>query len=76
MVVGSSPTWPTNKKRTFVYQKFSFCLSKPPAWYIIRFLRAYLAESEYIIKGDLSSLYLITHRECFIFPCNPEGLVL
>ena len=25
----------TNKKRTFVYQKFSFCLSKPQAWYII-----------------------------------------
>ena len=24
-----------NKKRTFVYQKFSFCLSKPQAWHII-----------------------------------------
>ena len=25
-----------NKKRTFVYQKFSFCLSKPQAWHIIK----------------------------------------
>ncbi len=25
----------TNKKGTFVYQKFLFCLSKPQAWYII-----------------------------------------
>ena len=32
---GSNPPSPTNKKRTFVYQKFSFCLSKPQAWYII-----------------------------------------
>ena len=33
--VGSNPTPSANKKRTFVYQKFSFCLSKPQAWYII-----------------------------------------
>ena len=32
---GPNPPSPTNKKRTFVYQKFSFCLSKPQAWYII-----------------------------------------
>ena len=31
-----SKFWIThNKKRTFVYRKFSFCLSKPQAWYII-----------------------------------------
>ena len=28
LVVGSSPTAPANKKETFVYQKFLFCLSK------------------------------------------------
>ena len=33
--VGSNPTFSANKKRTFVYQKFSFCLSKPQAWHII-----------------------------------------
>ena len=32
---GPNPASPTNKKRTFVYQKFSFCLSKPQAWHII-----------------------------------------
>ena len=26
---------PAKKKRTFVYQKFFFCLSKPQAWYVI-----------------------------------------
>lgn len=34
-VVSSNLVASTNKKRTFVYQKFSFCLSKPQAWYII-----------------------------------------
>ena len=34
-VVVTNPPSPTNKKGTFVYQKFSFCLSKPQAWYII-----------------------------------------
>ena len=33
--VGSNPAIPANKKGTFVYQKFLFCLSKPQAWYII-----------------------------------------
>ena len=33
--VGSNPTISTNKKGTFVYQKFLFCLSKPQAWHII-----------------------------------------
>ncbi len=37
---GPNPPSPTNKKRTFVYQKFSFCLSKPQAWYIIAAQRA------------------------------------
>ena len=32
---GSSPVTGTNKKGTFVYQKFLFCLSKPQAWHII-----------------------------------------
>ena len=32
---GSNPSASANKKRTFVYQKFSFCLSKPQAWHII-----------------------------------------
>ena len=34
-VMGSIPTISTNKKGTFVYQKFLFCLSKPQAWHII-----------------------------------------
>ena len=33
--VSSSLATPTNKKGTFVYQKFLFCLSKPQAWYIL-----------------------------------------
>ena len=37
---GPNPPSPTNKKRTFVCQKFSFCLSKPQAWYIITAQRA------------------------------------
>ena len=39
--VGSNPTPSANKKGTFVYQKFLFCLSKPQAWYIIRRSRVY-----------------------------------
>ena len=38
--VGSNPTASANKNRTFVYQKFYFCLSKPQAWYIIAAQRA------------------------------------
>ena len=50
-VIGSIPIVSTNKKRTFVYQKFSFCLSKPQAWYII------VAQSAvYIIKGGNAAL--------------------
>ena len=44
----SNPISATNKKRTFVYQKFSFCLSKPQAWYIID-----ARSAAYIIKGAL-----------------------
>ena len=32
---GSNPGVASNKKGTFVYQKFLFCLSKPQAWHII-----------------------------------------
>ena len=32
---GPNPPSPTNKKGTFVYQKFLFYLSKPQAWHII-----------------------------------------
>jgi hypothetical protein len=52
-----------NKKRTFVYQKFSFCLSKPQAWHIITARRAV-----YIIqKADFGLLfwYLITRQRAF-----------
>ena len=31
----TTPRASTNKKGTFVYQKFLFCLSKPQAWHII-----------------------------------------
>ena len=54
-VVGSSPSAPANKKGTFVYQKFLFCLSKPQAWHIIAAQRAV-----HIIKGGKPPLYLIT----------------
>ena len=37
---GESPILHTNKKGTFVYQKFLFLLSKPQAWYGINTLRA------------------------------------
>ena len=37
---GPNPPSPTNKKGTFVYQKFLFCLSKPQAWYGINAPRA------------------------------------
>jgi hypothetical protein len=33
--MGSNPVTSTNKKGTFVYQKFLFLLSKPQAWHII-----------------------------------------
>jgi len=46
-----------NKKRTFVYQKFSFCLSKPQAWHIIA-----ARSVVHIIKGGKPPLYLITHQ--------------
>ena len=56
-VVGSSPSAPANKKGTFVYQKFLFCLSKPQAWHIIAAQRAV-----HIIKGGKPPLYLITRQ--------------
>ena len=31
----TNPSLSANKKGTFVYQKFLFCLSKPQAWHII-----------------------------------------
>ena len=40
ILVGSSPIACTNKNRTFVYQKFCFCLSKPQDWHIIAAQRA------------------------------------
>ncbi len=52
---GSNPSSAANKKRTFVYQKFSFCLSKPQAWHIIAAQRAV-----HIIKGGKPPLYLIS----------------
>ena len=59
-VVGSSPSAPANKKGTFVYQKFLFCLSKPQAWHIIAAQRAV-----HIIKGGKPPLYLITRQRVF-----------
>ena len=56
-IVGSNPATPANKKRTFVYQKFLFCLSKPQAWHIIAAQRAV-----HIIKGGEPPLYLITRQ--------------
>ena len=34
-IAASNLSFSANKKGTFVYQKFLFCLSKPQAWYII-----------------------------------------
>ena len=56
-IPGSIPGGASNKKRTFVYQKFSFCLSKPQAWHIIG-----ARSATYIIKGGKPSLYLITRQ--------------
>ena len=52
---GPNPPSPTNKKGTFVYQKFLFCLSKPQAWHIIA-----ARSVVYIIKGGETPLYLIS----------------
>ena len=46
-----------NKKGTFVYQKFLFCLSKPQAWHIIA-----ARSAVHIIKGGKPPLYLITRQ--------------
>ena len=51
LVLGSSPSAPANKKGTFVYQKFLFCLSKPQAWHIIT-----ARSVVYIIKGGIAAL--------------------
>ena len=63
-----SPPAPANKKGTFVYQKFLFCLSKPQAWHIIAAQRAV-----HIIKGGEPPLYLITRQRassCGLMICN------
>ncbi|MBQ7406847.1 MAG: hypothetical protein IJW11_03680, partial [Clostridia bacterium] len=67
---GPNPASPTNKKGTFVYQKFLFCLSKPQAWYIIAAQRAV-----HIINGGEPPLYLISpygavshHAQACILP--------
>ena len=57
---GSSPVSGTNKKGTFVHQKFLFCLSKPQAWHIIA-----ARSAVYIIKGGEPPLYLITRQRVF-----------
>ena len=54
-VVVTNPPSPTNKKGTFVYQKFLFCLSKPQTWYIIA-----ARSAVHIIKGGKPPLYLIS----------------
>ncbi len=59
--VGSNPTFSANKKRTFVYQKFSFCLSKPQAWHIIT-----ARSVVYIIKGAMRPC--ISSRASVHFP--------
>ena len=46
-----------NKKRTFVYQKFLFCLSKPQAWHIIG-----ARSAAHIIKGGEPPLHIITRQ--------------
>ena len=72
--VGASPVVRTNKKGTFVYQKFLFCLSKPQAWYIIAAQRAV-----YIIKGGEPPLYLITRQRAFCLRLDdiqPYGLMI
>ena len=56
-LVGSNPAIQANKKRTFVYQKFSFCLSKPQAWYIIT--------TQSSISSPPLGLYLITRQRVF-----------
>ena len=61
--VSSNLATPANKKRTFVYQKFSFCLSKPQAWYIIECITRLRRDiHSYIIKGGTPPLYLITRQ--------------
>ena len=52
--LGSNPSSAANKKRTFVYQKFSFCLSKPQAWHIIT--------TQSCISSAPLGLYLITRQ--------------
>ena len=59
--VGSNPTFSANKKRTFVYQKFSFCLSKPQAWYIID-----ARSAAYII----SPFGAVSHHAPACIPCG------
>jgi len=61
-----NPSLSANKKRTFVYQKFSFCLSKPQAWHIIA-----ARSVVYIIKGGKPPLYLITRQRA-----SPCGLMI
>ena len=61
--VGSNPTPSANKKGTFVYQKFLFCLSKPQAWYIID-----ARSAAYIIKGALRPC--ISSRASVHFACG------
>ena len=63
---GPNPPSPTNKKGTFVYQKFLFCLSKPQAWHIIECITR--------LRRDIHS-YIITpfgavshHAMACIFP--------
>ena len=57
LFVSSNLATPANKKGTFVYQKFLFCLSKPQAWHIIT-----ARSVVYIIKGGKPLLYLITRQ--------------
>ena len=55
--VVTNPPSPTNKKGTFVYQKFLFCLSKPQAWHIIT--------TQSCISSAPLGLYLITRQRVF-----------
>ena len=70
-LVGSNPISCTNKKRTFGRQKFSFCLSKPQAWYII------VAQSAvYIIKGGNATLVSHHAPACIYLRLDDQHSVL
>ena len=58
---------PANKKGTFVYQKFLFCLSKPQAWHIIECITRLRRDiHSYITKGG-NTAFASHHAPACIF---------